>query len=445
MILGGKKSMEFIKPAAKVRGGVRVPHRKNTSECATVDMPSPKTVKIMMSQHIGAPSVPCVKKGDEIKVGTLIGSPAEGLSSPIYSSVSGTVSEVCDAMLSSGQMSKAIVIESDGLMTEEEFTAPTVETKEQLIEAVKNSGIVGLGGAGFPTYVKLSPKTPIDTLVINGAECEPYITADYREILENSDDILRAVYKIKKLLEIKQVIFVVEDNKPKAIDKLLEVVSDKQDTDNSVRVMKVRSMYPRGAEKMTIYAATGRRVPPGKLPADVGCIVMNITTLGSIGRYLENGKPLVSKRLTVDGSAVANPMNVRVPIGTSAADIFEFTGGFKNPPKKIIFGGPMMGFAVPNDQIPITKSSNALLAFDEKTVGKMSSSDCIRCGRCVSACPMSLMPAAIERAQILGDVDELNSLGVRNCMECGSCAFGCPAKRPLVQVMRLAKQIVNKR
>ena len=442
--MGNNISREYIKPAARVRGGARVPHCKNTAECATVDMTPPGSVAIMMSQHIGAPSVVCVKPGDRVCVGTPVGNAADGLSVPVYSSVSGTVKSIEDRVMSSGCVSKAVVIEADGEQTpDDNIKPPAVETGEQLTEAIRKSGIVGLGGAGFPTYVKIKGAKDADTLVVNGAECEPYITADYREIIENSDDILNAVYTIKRLMDIKNVIFVIEDNKPLAIEKLLKVVSDRQDSDNSVRVMKVRSVYPRGAEKMTVYAATGRKIPPGGLPAAVGCIVMNITTLGSIGRYLKTGMPLVSKRLTIDGSAVANPMNVRVPIGASAKDIIDFTGGYKTEPKKLIFGGPMMGFAVPNDEIVVTKHNNAILAFDEKSVGKSGYSDCIRCGRCVKACPMSLMPAASERAVTLSDTDDLLKLGAMNCMECGSCAFACPAKRPLVQVMRLAKQKIK--
>lgn len=436
---------EFIKAVGRVRGGVKVPHRKNTADCKTVHMPAPKTVALMMSQHIGAPAVPCVKKGDSVCVGTMVGMPADGLSVPVYSSVSGTVIDICDMMLSSGHMSKAVVVESDGYNTVAPgINPPEINTKEDLIDAVKMAGIVGLGGAGFPTYVKLSPKTQVDTLVVNGAECEPYITADYREILESHSDILRAVYLIKDMLKLQNVVFVIEDNKPQAINTLLKVVSSYRDYDNSVKVMKVKSTYPRGAEKMTIYSATGRKVPPGKLPSDVGCIVMNITTLGEIGRYIKTGMPLVSKRLTVDGSAVKNPMNVRVPLGASAKDVIEFTGGYKTAPKKIIFGGPMMGFSVPTDEIVVTKHNNAILAFDEKAVGEMGYSDCIRCGRCVKACPMNLMPASIERAVVLNKKDELQALGAINCMECGSCAFICPAKRPLVQTMRSAKDILRK-
>lgn len=438
---------EFIKPIGNVRGGVKVSHRKNTNESRTVDMPAPKTVTLMMSQHIGTPATPCVKVGDSVCVGTMVGAPVENaLSVPVYSSVSGTVCGITDKMLSSGQMSKAVVIESDGEQTlAPSIAPPQINSKEELIEAVKMSGVVGLGGAGFPTYVKLNPRTPVDTLVINGAECEPYITTDYREIIENHSDILRAVYTIKEYLNLKSVVFVIEDNKPKALKLLLKLASDERDVDNCVKVMKVKSTYPRGAEKMTIFAATGRRVPPGKLPADVGCVVLNISTLGAIGRYIKTGIPLVSKRLTVDGGAIKKPMNVRVPIGTAAKDVIGFTGGYKTTPKKIIFGGPMMGFSVPSDEFVVTKHNNAILAFDEKQVGNDGYSECIRCGRCVKACPMSLMPVDLQKATEKSDAQMLDKLGIRNCMECGCCSYVCPAKRPLVQFMRNAKLIVNKK
>jgi electron transport complex protein RnfC len=322
---------------------------------------------------------------------------------------------------------------------------PVVETREDLIKAVRASGLVGLGGAGFPAHVKLNfpADKNIDTLVINAAECEPYITVDYRECIENSWDILSSVYILKDLLGFKKVVIAVEDNKPEAFKVLKNIADHKEDVDDTVKLMTLESKYPQGAEKMMVQSATGRRVPPGKLPADVGCVVMNIASVAFIARYLKTGKPLVSRSLTVDGSAIAEPKNVRVPVGTSISEIIDFCGGFKTDPAKIITGGPMMGLAIVGTDLPVLKQNNAILAFSKDDAVLKPETDCIRCGRCAIACPMSLMPTNIVRAAKAKDTDALKQLGVMVCMECGSCAFACPAGKPLVQHMRLAKTILR--
>lgn len=430
----------------KVRGGVKVHHHKNTAESEVVRMPAPAKVVIPMQQHIGAPCEPVVKVGDTVAVGQLIGDTDKFVSAPIHSSVSGVVTAIGDIKMPNGILSKAVTIESDGEMRLwEGIEPPHVETKEDLIKAVRASGLVGLGGAGFPTHIKLNfpADKNIDTLVVNAAECEPFITVDYRECIENSWDILSGVYLLKDLLGFKQVIIAVEDNKPEAFKVLKSIADHSLDKHDEVKLMVLESKYPQGAEKMMVQSATGRRVPPGKLPADVGCVVMNVASVAFIARYLKTGKPLVSRSLTVDGSAIAEPKNVRVPVGTSISEIIDFCGGFSKDPCKILTGGPMMGLAIVGTDLPVLKQNNAILAFAHDDAVLKPESDCIRCGRCATACPMSLMPTNIVRAAKAKDVSMLKTAGVNVCMECGSCAFACPAGKPLVQHMRLAKAILR--
>lgn len=435
-----------LKAVKKVRGGVKVAHHKNTAETEVVRLPVPQKVTIPMQQHIGAPCEPIVKVGDKVAVGQLIGDTDKFVSAPIHASVSGVVTAVGDVKLPNGVMSKAVTIESDGEMRLwEGIEPPKVETREDFIKAVRASGLVGLGGAGFPTHIKLNfpPDKNIDTLVINAAECEPYITVDYRECIENSWDILSGVYTIKDMLGFKNVIIAAEDNKPEAFKVLKNIADHKDDIKDEVKLMVLESKYPQGAEKMMVQSATGRKVPPGKLPADVGCVVMNVASAAFIARYLKTGKPLVSRSLTVDGSAIANPKNVRVPVGTNIGEIIDFCGGFSAEPCKILTGGPMMGLAIVGTDLPVLKQNNAILAFAKDDAVLKPEKDCIRCGRCASACPMSLMPTNIVRAAKARDVEALKKIGVNVCMECGSCAFACPAGKPLVQHMRLAKAILR--
>lgn len=435
-----------LKPVVKARGGIDVAHHKNTSELEAVRMPSPQTVILPMQQHIGAPCTPIVKPGDKVEVGQKIGDCDKFVSAPIHATVSGTVKSVSDIKLTNGNTTKAVVIESDGAMKLwSGIEPPKIDTREDFLKAVRESGLVGLGGAGFPTHVKLAfdPAKNIDTLIINAAECEPYITVDYRECVDNSWDILNSVYLLQEMLNFKQVIIAVEDNKPEAIKVLKNIADNKMDIGDKVKLMTLKSRYPQGAEKIMVQSATGRKVPPGKLPADVGCVVMNVASTAFLSRYVKTGKPLVSRSITVDGTAINEPKNVRLPIGTPINEIIDFCGGYKETPYKLMMGGPMMGITLHDDKYPVLKNNNAILAFSDKDFVVKKERDCIRCGRCVSVCPMGLMPTLIERYAKVGDAEALTKIGVNVCMECGSCAYSCLSGRPLVQYMRLAKSVVR--
>lgn len=422
--------------------GVHVPHRKNTALMEEVRMPPPQIVILPTVMHIGAPAKPVVKAGDKVALGQLIAESGGFISSPVHASVSGTVKKVEDIILSNGRSTPAVVIESDGEMRPYEgIEKPTIETLEQLTDAVRASGIVGLGGAGFPTSVKLAIKDieKVEYFVINGAECEPYITSDTRMMLDHTDLIERGARRIAEFLKPKAVYIGIENNKPKSIAKLSKCF----EKDKNIIVKGLPSMYPQGGEKVLIYNTTGRIVPEGKLPLDVGVVIMNVTTLANIERYIETGMPLVEKLITVDGPAVREPKNVLVPIGTRLGDVFEFCGGFKKEPKKVLYGGPMMGTAVPDLNAPVLKNTNAILAFDEETAKVKKETPCIRCGNCVNHCPMRLNPPAIAKAFKNKDGAELFKQRVNLCMECGACSFICPANQPIVQRHKLAKVMLK--
>ena len=422
--------------------GVSPAHRKHTDNQKPTRLQNVESVTIPMKQNIGAPCEPTVKLGDSVKVGQVIGDTGAFMSAPIHASVSGTVAKIADIRLASGEKVKAVTIKSDGLMElYEGISKPQYDNIEQFLAHVRASGLVGLGGAGFPTHVKLKvPEGKVDTLVINAAECEPYITTDNRECIDNTADVIDGIELVCKVLNIKNAVIGIENNKPEAIRVLRNEVANRK---ANIEVKALKSKYPQGAEKVLIHSATGRVVPMGGLPMDAGCIVMNVASIAFLARYMRTGKPLVTRTVTADGSAIASPCNLRVPIGASMQDVVNAAGGFKKEAKKIILGGPMMGNSVSSLDYVITKTNNALLAFDEKDARPKKESACIRCGRCVSVCPMKLMPASLEKYQRCGDTEGLENGAVLNCIECGCCSFTCPAGRQLVQSIRLGKSIVR--
>ena len=410
-----------------------------TNEKAIEQLQAPAQVVIPMSMHFGAPCTPTVSKGDYVKLGQKIGE-FKGLGAPIHASVSGTVAAVEPRPYSMGGKVMSVVIDNDfkdDLSEEVHAPAdPDALSVEEMVEMVKQAGIVGMGGATFPTHTKISSGIgKVDTVIINGAECEPYITSDTRAMIDYSFDVIAGCRLLQKFLKVPRIVFGIEDNKPECIERYRELVSHEQ----NMEVMPLKAMYPQGGEKVLIYHVTGEKVPEGKLPLDVGAVVLNCTTISSIARYCRTGLPLVKKCVTVDGSAVKNPMNVLVPIGTRMKDVFEATGGFKEEPKMVLYGGPMMGIAVPDLEQPILKNTNAILAFGEAEATPPEPTACIKCGKCIAHCPLSLMPCEMETAYKKGNIERLMHLKVNLCMECGCCSFICPAHRPLVQTNKLAK------
>lgn len=421
--------------------GVNVPHRKNTADKAPSRMTDIKSVTIPMLMHIGAPATPIVKVGDTVQVGTKIAEASSFVSAPIHSSISGKVTKISNMITSSGMTVPAITIESDGNMTPcDSLYLPQVDNREELIEAIRESGIVGLGGAGFPTHVKWNvDPSKIDELIINGAECEPYITSDSFTMTDRADDMEYALRILQKYFELKRIIIGIESNKKKAIQSMKQMAKKF----DGVEVKVLPQVYPQGGEKVLVYHTTKKIIPTGKLPIDVGCVVCNCTTIADIGFYLKSGMPLVEKCVTVDGGAISKPQNVIVPIGTPIEDLVTLCGGFKEEPCKVLYGGPMMGITIPDLSAPILKNTNAVIALSHKEAKQPKSSACIRCGACTNACPFGLNPAEILKAYNKKDADALKKLSVDTCMLCGCCSFVCPANRPLVQTNSLSKQFLK--
>ena len=400
-------------------------------------MPLPSKIVLSMGQHIGAPASPAVAKGDQVYVGTIVGKSGGFVSSDIHSGVSGTVSEITTITAPNGATQTAVVIVPDGEQKVDPAIAPPEVTDyKSFVDAIRASGLVGLGGAGFPTAVKLSPKNldEIDTLLINGAECEPYITSDNRCFLEDTHHVLGGIKAVMKYLNIPKCIIGIEGNKPEAIAKMKAAIDAP-----GIEVKQLPCRYPQGAEKVLIENCTGREVPFPGLPSDVGVIVMNVTSVAFVSKYLETGMPLTTKRLTVDGDIVKEPKNVEVLIGTPIQELLDFCGGLTAQPGKVLYGGPMMGTCVADLSQPILKNNNAVLAFSEKLARLPKKTNCIHCGRCVNACPLGLAAKHIVKAYDNGNVELLQELNADLCMSCGTCSFVCPAKRPLAPSIALAK------
>ena len=352
-----------------------------------------------LSQHIGAPAVPIVKRGDRVLVGQKIAEAGGFVSANIHSSISGTVKMIEPRMTSGGNKVNSIVIENDGLFETVDFSENVRDLstlyREDIKDMIKEAGIVGMGGAGFPSHVKLSPRNEedIEYIIVNGAECEPYLTSDYRRMLEETDKLILGLQICVNLFDKAKGIIAIEDNKPDAIEALTRIADDpKMDPNDEVRVLKLHASYPQGAEKVLVQAATGRKVPAGGLPADVGCLVMNIGSVSFLASYMRTGMPLTMKRVTVDGSAVQNPQNVIVPIGTKIREVMEFCGGYKEEPQKLIMGGPMMGLAQYDVDVSVGKGTGAMLAFADKEEQCVEDPQCIRCGKCVGECAIRLEP-----------------------------------------------------
>ncbi len=427
-------------------GGVHAEHRKNTSELRDVVLPTPSTVSIPMKMHIGAPCEPVVSVGDIVEVGQLIGDSPAAISAPIHASISGKVKKILQVPnAADGTSMTTIEIESDGEMRPwSGIKVPEINSKEDFIAAVRASGLVGLGGAGFPTHFKLNVKDEqVDTLVINGAECEPYITADDVVMRYYTEHLFDGITQTMKWVGIERGIIVIEDNKSEAIEALVNYIESDPNRFQNIQVMAVPAEYPKGAEKVLIQNATGRVVPVGKLPADVGCVVLNVTTLTVMGIYLKTGRPLTNKIATVDGGAIAEPKNVKIPIGTPLQNVIDFCGGFSKEPRLILMGGPMMGTPLSSLEFSFLKQNNAIIALVEEDYILKPEIACIRCSRCVDACPMYLSPTEMKMNIVAGDIQKAREIGVETCIECGCCAFVCPSHIQLVQYFREGKKMVR--
>lgn len=395
-----------------------------------------------ISQHIGAPAAALVKKGDRVLVGQKIAEAGGFVSAPIYASVSGTVKAVEPRRVVSGDKVMSIVVENDGLFEEVEMKGcASLEdlTKEELINIVKEAGIVGMGGAGFPTHVKLSPKEPekIDHVIINCAECEPYLTSDYRRMMEEPEKVVGGLKLILKLFDNAKGVLAVENNKPDCIKKLKELTADEP----RISVASLKTKYPQGAERTLIYAVTGRSINSSMLPADAGCVVNNVDTAVAVYRAVTEGRPLIERIVTVTGDAVNEPQNYRVRIGMNYQELIEVAGGFKTTPEKIICGGPMMGMAMFDLDVPIIKTSTALLCFTKDEVAANEPSPCINCGRCVEVCPGRVVPRKLADAAERFDEETFLKCNGMECCECGCCSFVCPAKRQLTQAIKSMRKI----
>lgn len=424
-------------------GGLHVYDGKELSKDKPVTKLEPKGELVFpMSQHIGAPAKPVVAVGDTVLVGQCIGEAEGFVSANIISSVSGTVKAVEPRLTANGTKALSVVVENDNEYKTIEGFGQKRETKnmqaKEIREIIRAAGIVGMGGAGFPTHVKLSPKSDrdIEYILVNGAECEPYLTADYRVMLEEPEKLVGGLRIILSMFENATGLICLEDNKPAAAAVLSELIKN----DKKIQVVSLKTKYPQGSERKLIYAATGRKINASMLPSDVGCIVQNVDTVCSIYRAVAEGTPLIRRTVTVSGEAVKEPQNFNVRIGTSFAELAEAAGGFGTEPTKLISGGPMMGIAMYTLDVPVVKTSSGLIAFADDEVAEMEETPCIRCGRCVSVCPSRLVPKKMMEAATRFDSATYEAIGGMECYECGSCTYVCPAGKRLTQAFRQTKR-----
>lgn len=433
------------------KGGVHPQYNKEYSEKKAIEkVESPKVVYIPLQQHIGAPAKAIVKVGEKVKLGQKIGEQEGFVSCNVHSSVSGKVIGIEEHELPGGR-GMCIIIENDFKDEVHESVIPNKDienlTKEEIVNIVKEAGIVGMGGATFPTHVKISPPQGknIDTVILNGAECEPYLTADHRIMLENPEDVVYGLYILMKALDVKKGYIGIEVNKLDAIEAIEKEVKKYE----NIEVSRLEIKYPQGAEKQLIYACTKREVPSGGLPMDVGVVVNNVETAAQIARTIKTGMPLVERITTVTGSCITEPKNLVTRVGTLVSEIIEQCGGFKEGKTvgKIIIGGPMMGIAQYTINIPINKGASGILCLDKQESKTPKPQNCLRCGKCLDVCPAFLQPLYISAYSLKNDYESAESYRALDCIECGSCSFICPARRPLLQSIRNAKReiIVNKK
>ena len=427
------------------RGGIHPYEGKELSKDHPIEKYLPKGDLVYpLSQHIGAPSVPCVKKGDTVLAGQKIADAGGFVSVPLHASVSGTVKGIEKRLNATGSMVDCIVIENDQQYQETEFQEARLEdlTKEEILNRIKEGGVVGMGGAGFPTHVKLEPKDPskIEYILVNGAECEPYITSDYRRMIEEPEKVVKGLQVILTLFDSAKGYICIEDNKPDCIAKMKELVKDI----DRIEVKEMMTKYPQGGERTLIYAATGREINSTMLPADVGCVVDNVETVISVYKAVILGRPVNSRVVTVTGDGIKEPKNLLVLAGTDMSELVDAAGGLKGKIAKAISGGPMMGFALYDLHVPCTKTTSAFLFLEHDAVSEAQEiqTACINCGRCVSVCPGHVLPARLAKLAERGDMAGFEALDGMECCECGCCSYICPAKRPLTQSIKSMRKMV---
>ena len=426
-------------------GGVHPKEYKELTEHLAFELfPLPEQIILPLSQHLGKEAKALVKKGEDVKAGQMIAQAEGFVSAPIHTSVAGKVMSLGKEQTSSGFPKDSIVIKRNGTIELENILLdplnPKTITTDEIRERVALAGIVGQGGAAFPTSVKLSPPKDkiIDVIILNGCECEPYLTRDYRFMMERPDDLISGLKLIIKALGVKRGIIGIENNKPEAI----ELLNNKITYEHGLEVVSLKTKYPQGAEKMLIKAVTGKEVPPGKLPMDVGAVIQNIGTAIAIHDAIVKGEVLITAALTVSGKGIKNPKNLIVPVGTTIQNVIDYCGGVTDDAVKIVVGGPMMGVAQFDLRAPVMKATSGILVLTKDEVAENPETPCLRCGQCVGACPLNLMPTKLSRYSQLNRFDDAEGAGITVCMECGTCSYTCPANIPLVQWIRLGKQKV---